>query len=124
MQEYPPSLESEHARYDESWRKYNIYSRRYWSVFLSYIPGVFFFSRVLSFVVNSKVATTIIAIAWVVAWAVLGFPLTRFCCPRCGKRFFARPGMQNIFSNKCLNCGLHTYSYSNDEISSVGKARN
>jgi len=100
----------EDARYRVAWRTYSIYAFRYWIIFFSYIPGVFFFGWCLSFLFNDEIAYTSVAVAWMVAWIVFGFPFTRFRCPRCGEPFFKRKGYQNIFTQKCLNCGLALFS--------------
>lgn len=103
--------ESEIARYEAAWQQYRVYSTRYWLVFLGYVPAVFFFGWLLSFIFNDSLAHGIIAFGWMGLWMATGQGYAGFRCPRCGSKFFARKGFHNSFSSKCLNCGLPKYAH-------------
>ncbi len=102
---------SEVRRYEAAWQRYRVSSAWYWLVFLGYVPGVFLFGWLLSFAVNDNLAHEIVAFGWMALWMVSGQGYVRFRCPRCGEKFFARKGFSNIFSGKCLNCGLPKYAH-------------
>ena len=101
---------TEIKRYQEAWRNYRILSGRYWIVFLTYIPGVLLLGGLLSFTVNDNLAHGIVAFSWMALWIVAGQGYINFCCPRCGEKFFRRKGFSTVFTARCLNCGLPTYS--------------
>jgi predicted RNA-binding Zn-ribbon protein involved in translation (DUF1610 family) len=107
----PPLSPAEVARYELAWQFYRKYEARYWIPFATYIPGVLLFGWLLSFLMNSNLAHCIVAFSWLVLWSVSGRKYSSFCCPRCGKYFFVRQNYSNLFSSKCLNCGLPKYAY-------------
>ena len=109
--------QQEAARYWAAWKKFSASSRWYWFPFLTYIPGVFLFGWLLSFVLNDNLAHGIVASLWAVLWVFGSWIHAQFICPRCGKKFFrcgnyfySGKGFSTIFTSKCLNCGLHAYA--------------
>jgi len=56
----------------------------------------------------------IFATAWFVVSVVLMFRIAFFLCPRCGHPFFVTWLYGNIFSGKCLHCGLRKYGDNNE----------
>ena len=42
-------------------------------------------------------------------FVVTGFRLTYWRCPSCGKAFFARLLVGNLFARRCLHCGLRKW---------------
>lgn len=111
---------SEIARYEAAWQQYRVYSARYWLLFLGYVPAVFFFGWLLSFVFNDNLAHGIAAFGWMGLWIIAGQGYVGFRCPRCGNKFFARPGFHNAFSGKCLNCGLRKYAHDRTVVDEFG----
>jgi hypothetical protein len=77
-----------------------------------YLPGVAF----LSFAIGPSLATltgikqnnvaVMIALCWMIAFAISGFRLSLFRCPRCSKSFYSTSLYTNSFARKCLHCGL------------------
>ena len=96
--------------YDKEWRELKKRSRLFWFSFLGYIPGTIIIGLPLSKLCNSETAIYIIAVFWMLFFAASGIYLQIFKCPRCHKNyFFKKRGIIrifNIFSRKCLNCGL------------------
>jgi len=88
----------------------------FWAVFLSYLPGVAFinFAIVPSLVASTGVKSDNIilttAACWMIAFAIAGFRLTLFRCPRCGKHYFSTWWYTNSFARKCVHCGLKNWA--------------
>jgi uncharacterized Tic20 family protein len=83
------------ADYAAAWRDYRKHTIIFWIVFLSYIPGV---AAIFLTIGPSLAALTgikldnigmMIALCWMVAFAIASFRMSQFRCPRCEKRFFA-----------------------------------
>jgi hypothetical protein len=53
-------------------------------------------------------------IPYMLAWAVMGVSMSNFPCPACGKTFFRKNFLglpyNNIWTSKCLHCGVKKYS--------------
>ena len=70
----------------------------------------------------ANTATLFVALAWMVAFAVVGYHKTNFSCPRCGEMFFRawddRPWRKtwrsNAFARSCRHCGLPKWSTGDD----------
>ena len=109
--------------YAAAWRDLRRRRIIFWAVFLSYIPGVWaiFFAVGLPLSALTGIEPDhfglAIASCWMAAFAVTGWRLGLFSCPRCHKRFFATWWYHNPFARKCLNCGLPNGANSEPPIS-------
>jgi hypothetical protein len=92
--------------YDGSWKGYRKRRRLFWIVFLTYLPGASFIGILLERIFNSEYPIYVVAILWMIAFAVTGLRLTYWKCPRCDNHFFAKRWYVNQFARKCLHCGL------------------
>jgi hypothetical protein len=98
--------------YSGAWRDLRKRTITLWVVFFSYLPGVAF----LNFAFGPSLATLtgikqnnvalMIALCWMIAFAISGFRLWLFRCPSCGKMFFSGSRWENPFAWKCMHCGL------------------
>ena len=99
--------------YAASWQDLRKRRRLVWLLFLGYIPGV----AALCFLVvtaaasmggskQSEVACAVIALFWILAFAVAAIRLTFFRCPRCRRLFHSTWWRHNPFARHCLHCGL------------------
>jgi predicted RNA-binding Zn-ribbon protein involved in translation (DUF1610 family) len=101
-----------HSDYGVAW--HDLRKRRiiFGIVFLTYLPGVlaimFTVVPVLSWLTGAKPDYFFYAIAacWMAAFAVAGFRVSHFPCPRCGNAFFAKWWFNNPLARKCVHCGL------------------
>ena len=77
-------------------------------LFFLYIPAVL----IVWFITRSESATTMFAIAWMVAFAIAAMVVSFSRCPRCDKYFHLRRlrfpfyMFENIATRRCLNCDL------------------
>lgn len=113
------------ASYATAWRSYRCWSRAFWLVFFGYLPAVAsLVDRVVRRTYGDAANTTtlFIALAWMIAFAVIGYQKTNFSCPRCGEMFFrawdGRPWRKdwhsNPFARSCRHCGLRKWSVEED----------
>jgi predicted RNA-binding Zn-ribbon protein involved in translation (DUF1610 family) len=71
---------------------------------------------------TSGAAIATAGIAWMIAFAAVGYYKTNFACPRCGelyfRRFDARPWRQtwiyHPWARHCMHCGLPKWAASGD----------
>src|SRR3954453_10491004 len=82
----------------------------FWSLFITYLPASFALGLGLQLVTDSERAFPITAGVWVAAMMVTGWSLALWKCPRCSHRFGLRGLYGNLFTRKCLHCGLRRYA--------------
>jgi hypothetical protein len=109
--------------YAAAWRDYRKRAIIFWVIFLSYLPGV----GVIFLMIGPSLAAwtgikldnvgLMIALCWMIAFAIAGFRLSLFRCPRCGNSFSWGSWHTNIFARKCLHCGLPKWAESDEPIS-------
>lgn len=101
------------ADYAAAWRELRLRRRLLWVLFLGYIPGV----AALCFLVGGPVTSlggskqgevvcAVIALLWILAFAVAAIRLTLFRCPRCRQLFHSTWWRHNPFARNCLHCDL------------------
>jgi ferric-dicitrate binding protein FerR (iron transport regulator) len=103
--------EGQHA---EAWRRYRRLSRAFWILFLFFLPGLAAIDRALRSLRGRQTVILVIALAWMLAFAVIGYLKWNLRCPRCGELFFhtfddrpwRRGWVHNPFARRCLHCGL------------------
>jgi len=78
------------ASYSEAWRVYGWWSRAYRIAFFAYLPAMVLSDRIVrrTFGDVANTTTLFVALAWMIAFAVIGYQKTNFSCPRCGEMFF------------------------------------
>jgi len=101
-----------HPDYTAAWRDYRKRILVFWAVFLGYMPGVL----VLFFGIGLPISALIgikpdyffypLAGSWMLAFLIASLRAGLFCCPRCGKWFFATWWYRNPLTRKCVHCGL------------------
>lgn len=101
--------------YEAKWRDYRKRRNLFWAIFLTYVPGVLLIGMSLEYLFQFKTETPIyfVAIAWMIAFAISGWRLTYWKCPRCGNWFFATWLYHNQFARKCVHCGLPKWAVEN-----------
>jgi hypothetical protein len=106
--------------YAEAWLRYRLSSRAFWILFLSFVPGVAIINRIFRLASNGHgIVIFVVAIAWMIAFAVAGYKKGNFQCPRCGELFFRkfddrlwrRDWVYNPFARRCLHCALPKWTY-------------
>jgi hypothetical protein len=110
--------------YAVAWCSYRWWSRTFWIVFLGYLPAIALIDRVVRRAHGdvANTATLFVALAWMAAFAVVGYHKTNFSCPRWGEMFFRawddRPWRKtwrsNPFARSCRHCGLPKWSTGDD----------
>ena len=86
--------------YSSQWLECRRRDVLFWTVFLTYMPGVVVIGVPLSRLFHSDYVIGIVAIAWMVAFAVTHLYRTFWKCPRCHKPFFHKFWYQNIFAKQ------------------------
>jgi hypothetical protein len=91
-----------------SWHAYRVRRRWVIGLFIGYLPGMFALGTLLSPMFESDVPMVLIALAWMLAWAVAICRFSSFACPRCRKPFFGwgLGERTHTFARKCVHCGL------------------
>ena len=110
-------MQADHAA---AWRDYRKRTIVFWVVFLSYVPGV----AAIFFAIGPSLAALtgikpdnigmMIALCWMIAFAIAGFRLSLFRCPRCGEPFFSTWWYGNLFARQCVHCGLPKWAGTNE----------
>jgi hypothetical protein len=92
--------------YKRQWQEYRKRNLIFLIVSLSYIPGVALIGVPLSRLLKSENIIGVVAIMWMIAFAVIGMYRNLWKCPRCRKPFFLKGWYHNTFAGRCVNCGL------------------
>lgn len=100
--------------YSAAWRRYRRWSRAFWLVFVLYLPALTWASRAFGWTRGEGGGVLVAALAWMIAFAIIGYRKWNFSCPRCGELFFRkfddrpwrRDWQQNPFAHRCMHCGL------------------
>jgi predicted RNA-binding Zn-ribbon protein involved in translation (DUF1610 family) len=106
--------------YSANWNEYRQLQRRFFLIWLGYVPGVGAFAIIVNFLFHTFVPAFIFAVAWMLWFISAAAEWAQFPCPRCGKTFSHREGIFNPhwgpFAWKCMNCGLKKYANSDFDI--------
>jgi len=97
-----------HARnYETEWGDYRRRRWYFWTIFLTYVPGVIAIGYVAE-LLGAKDERVMIraSIVWMIAFGIVGFWSSLWHCPRCRERFFWGPRYINPWARACLNCKL------------------
>src|SRR5258708_4392741 len=92
--------------YPKQWKNYRYCWWLHHGSFLALIPAEILIGLPLSYLTGSQ---AFIGLVWVVAMlgGIVGsYRLKNWQCPRCGYFFHQEGGWCNIWSRRCLNCGL------------------
>jgi hypothetical protein len=89
-----------------AWENYKLRRRRFFLVWLGYIPGVLVVGHGFGALFEIAPPYAPIAAIWMAPFAVTGWQLSYFRCPACGESFFRSRLMYNPFACKCVHCGL------------------
>jgi len=93
----------------DPWRRYRLGKCLLIGGIALYLPVMIVANLAMKALGVSDDATVYPAAAWLAAWAISGYWLSRFACPRCGARFFqwgtGRLARANLFATKCQRCG-------------------
>jgi hypothetical protein len=88
------------------WRTYQ---QREWLivfVWLGYIPVVLAVGYPISRLTGSEIPFLVVALSWMLIFAIAGVALSYFKCPACNKPFFNKWWFHNQFARKCVHCGF------------------
>src|SRR5262245_101573 len=97
-----------------AWRRYRRWSLTFWVLFLLFLPTLDAINRGFPSMRANPTAIFIVALAWLIAFAMAGYQKSNFRCPRCGELFFRkfddRPWRKvwwhNPFARRCMHCQL------------------
>jgi len=92
--------------YEKQRREYQKRNVLFWGLFAGYIPVVVIVGIPLGRVFDFKEMPGLIALAWMLAFGIVGIYRTMWKCPRCHKRFYYKWWYHNAFTRKCLHCGF------------------
>jgi Zn ribbon nucleic-acid-binding protein len=99
--------------YRQNWQRYRKLRLLFFLIWVGYIPVVYLFSLLVSNVlgVSSTVPIFVFAGLWMLLFAITGFRLSAWRCPRCGKWFAATWWYnKSLFARKCVHCGLPKFA--------------
>jgi hypothetical protein len=100
--------------YTADWVEYRRLVRRFFLIWLGYVPAVGGFALVINFLFHTFVPAFIFALAWAVWFWAAALEIGQFPCPRCSEYFASKPGLWHIkwwiFARKCQNCGLRKFA--------------
>ena len=77
-------MPQEDGPYSAAWRRYRLWSRAFWIVFVGYLPAMAFVARVLGWAGQGN-AIFLAAFVWMIGFALVGYQKGNFRCPRCGE---------------------------------------
>jgi hypothetical protein len=105
--------------YTEDWAEYRRLPRRFFYIWLGYVPAMFVVAEVVYFLFHTYVPAFVAAFAWMIWFFVAAAEVAQFSCPRCGECFCKGPGFWSInwwlLAQKCQNCGLKKFAQSDLE---------
>lgn len=101
------------------WEEYRRLRKKFFLIWLGYVPGVGLFASAVDFVFHTYVPAFIFAFAWMIWFLAAAYELAGFPCPRCGECFGSKPGFWHFhlgpLARKCQNCGLRKFAQSSEE---------
>ena len=98
------------SSYRAQWLEYRRRNILFWTVWLTYIPGVLLIGVPLSRMFHSNNVVFVVAVIWMVAFVITGNYRSFWKCPRCHKPFFHKWWYHNTFARKCVHCKLPKYA--------------
>ena len=114
-----PTMEFQNdGPYSDAWRRYRRSSRAFWFLFVLFLPSMAGVSRLPGSSHGGGIVVFVVALAWMTAFAVVGYRKWNFQCPRCGELFFHkfndRPWRMvwrhNPLARRCMHCGLQKWA--------------
>lgn len=99
--------------YTENWQRYRRARTILLLVWIGYLPGVPAIAWVISKVLRREANDLWIPVAlvWMAAFAITGFRVQCWKCPRCGNWFSAKWYYNKSFlARKCVHCGLPKFA--------------
>src|ERR1039458_9636493 len=105
----PESVQSA-TDYTADWEEYRCLRRRFFLVWLGYVPATSSFAFLVNFLFHTFVPAFIFAFVWMIWFLAASIELAQFECPRCGNCFGSKPGIWHMhwgpLARRCQNCGL------------------
>lgn len=98
------------SSYEARWRDCRRRTRRFWWVFLTYLPGVAVVGMPLGYLLSSDSAVVVVGGVWMLAGAITHVHAMMWSCPRCGEAYFWRWCGVDAFTSRCLHCKLPKWS--------------
>jgi len=99
--------------YEKGWGDLRQRTRQFWFSFIGCILVPFIIGLPLERLFESSTPILVVSVLSLVFFFKYGMNLLMFKCPRCQSNFFSKKldaySGYNIFSRKCLNCGLQKW---------------
>ena len=76
--------------YAAAWRSYRRFGRAFWILFVLFLPALALVGRAVGSTPSGVTVIFGTALAWMIAFAVVGYQKGNFSCPRCGEMFFRK----------------------------------
>ena len=96
--------------YEQPWLEYKRRRDFFLFVFVGYGVIVGVVSYLTQGLVYNHKLTNVLGFSWFLLVLVAMGRLQVWHCPRCGERFFMKSFWHNIFTSRCLHCGLEKYA--------------
>ena len=99
----------------DPWDDYRSRKRWFIWVFATYLPGVVIIGKPLEWLFKTDAAIDMVAGAWMLAYAIVGWRFVHFRCPRCKREFYSTVLVNwNVgdcfpFAKRCSRCGLEKW---------------
>jgi Zn ribbon nucleic-acid-binding protein len=94
----------------DPWREYRRRRNLLLFAFLGGVPLVSITAVAGEKFFHSAAPASVVAVGWMVLFAVAGIRMNFFSCPRCHKPFFLKWWYHDLFAGRCVHCGLPKYT--------------
>jgi hypothetical protein len=97
-------------RYEQQWLEYKRRRDLFLFVFVVYGVMVGVISYLTQGWIHNHELTNVLGFSWFLLMIITVGRLQVWRCPRCGERFFMKSVWHNLFTSRCLHCGLEKYA--------------
>src|SRR5437867_3660298 len=94
----------------DPWQEYRRRRNLILFAFLGYLPLVFVTAVAADRLIYTSAPAIVVALGWMIFFAVAGIRCQRFRCPRCGKVLFSKSWYHHSDARRCVHCGLPKYA--------------
>jgi hypothetical protein len=95
--------------YHQHWQRYKLFRNLFWLLFIGFYPAAF--TILVAMGTRLQPLYLVLAAVWIALLLVVGFRVSSWPCPKCGKAF-AGPRWRNrgFMVRKCVNCKLPKFA--------------
>jgi hypothetical protein len=95
--------------YQQHWQRYRKFRNLFWLLFIGFYPAAF--TILIAMGTRLEPLYLVLAVVWIVCMLVVGFRVSSWPCPRCGKAFAGAWWYNRGFLvRKCVSCKLPKFA--------------